>query len=154
MLSVPAEEALSTLTSALAGQPELEEAVRNRWRIRLRGPAAAQHDRVLPEALRAAVDLLTHELPLQTHATSDVNALGERFASPSGPLLLLWCYSSTWRKDIELCKLLAIARQVPGFEERVAAVAADRVIEGPLLDGLGCAPLLGTGAALRLPVNA
>ncbi|HEY3253811.1 MAG TPA: hypothetical protein VGJ91_07680, partial [Polyangiaceae bacterium] len=154
MLSLQAEEAFSTLASSLAGQPELEEAVRDRWRIRLRGSAAAQHDRVLPDALRSAADLLAHELPLQTHTPGDVAALGERFATASGPLLLLWCYASTWRKDVELTKLLAIARAVPGFEERVAAVAADRVIEGPLLDALGCAPLLGTGAALRLPANA
>jgi eukaryotic-like serine/threonine-protein kinase len=154
MLSLPAEEAFSTLTSALVGQPELEEAVRARWRIRLRGSAAAQHDHVLPEALRAAADLLASELPAQTHGASNVNALGERFASASGPLLLLWCYASTWRKDAELAGLLAIARRVPDFEERVAAVAADRVIEGPLLDALGCAPLLGTGAALRQPANA
>ena len=45
MLSVQAEEALTTLATALVGQPELEEAVRDRWRIRLRG-SAAQHDRV------------------------------------------------------------------------------------------------------------
>ncbi|MEI9947959.1 MAG: serine/threonine-protein kinase [Pseudomonadota bacterium] len=154
MLSVPAEEAFSTLATALVGQPELEEAVRDRWRIRLRGSLAVQHDRVLPEALRSAADLLAHELPLQTQTASDVSALAERFASPSGSLLLLWCYASTWRKDVALAKLLAIARTVPGFEERVAAIAADRVIEGPLLDALGCAPLLGTGAALRLPANA
>src|SRR6187402_837231 len=153
MLSLPAEEAFSTLASSLAGQPELEEAVRARWRIRLRASVAAQQDLVLPEALRNAADLLAVELPLQTHSAADVNALGERFASASGPLLLLWCYASTWRKDCQLATLLAIARQVPGFEERVAAVAADRVIEGPLLDALGCVPLLGTGAALRLPAN-
>jgi len=157
MLSVKAEEALTTLATALVGQPELEEAVRDRWRIRLRG-SAGQHDRVLldvlPEALRAAADLLAHELPLQTHSASDVSALGERFASPNGSLLLLWCYASTWRKDAELAKLLAIARAVPGFEERVAVVAAGRVVEGPLLDALGCVPLMGTGAALRQPANA
>ncbi|MEI9936009.1 MAG: serine/threonine-protein kinase [Pseudomonadota bacterium] len=154
MLSVPAEEAFSTLATSLVGQPELEEAVRDRWRTRLRGSAVNLHDRVLPAALRSAADLLAHELPLQTQTASDVSALGERFASPSGSLLLLWCYSSTWRKDAVLADLLAIARKVPGFEERVAAVAADRVVEGPLLDALGCAPLLGTGAALRLPANA
>jgi|GEM_PF-533523 len=154
MLSVQAEEAFSTLATSLVGHPELEEAVRDRWRVRVRGSAAAQHDRKLPDALRAAADLLARELPLQTHAASDVTALAERFASPGGPLLLLWCYASTWRKDAQLAALLARARTVPGFEERVAAVAADRVIEGPLLDALGCVPLLGTGAALRLPANA
>src|SRR6188768_2136781 len=154
MLSVAAEEAFSALATALIGQPELEETVRDRWRIRTRSKAFTQHDRELPEALRRAADLLAQDLPQQTHSASDVAALGERFASASGPLLLLWCYASTWRKDIELAKLLASARAVPGFEERVAAVAAQRVIEGPLLDALECVPLLGTGAALRLPANA
>src|SRR6478735_7807522 len=149
MLSLLAEEAFSTLATALDGQAELEEAVRDRWRIRLRSSATAQNELALPEALRSAADLLAHDLPLQTHTASDVAALGARFASPAGSLLLLWCYASTWRKDVELAKLLGIARAVPGFEERVAAVAADRVIEGPLLDALGCAPLLGTGTALR-----
>ncbi len=93
-------------------------------------------------------------MPLQTQTASNLRALGERFASPSGSLLLLWCYASTWRKDVALAELLALAHALPGFEQRVAAVAADRVIEGPLLDALGCAPLLGTGAALRLPANA
>jgi len=154
MLSVQAEEAFAVLATSLVGQSEFEEAVRDRWRIRLRSSAASQHDLMLPEALRAAADLLQSELPLQTHTANDVNALGERFATPSGALLLLWCYSSTWRKDTELAPLLALARAVPGFEERVAAIAADRVIEGPLLDALGCAPLLGTGSDLRSPANA
>ncbi|HET7539489.1 MAG TPA: serine/threonine-protein kinase [Polyangiaceae bacterium] len=154
MLSAPAEEALSALATALIGQPELEEMVRDRWRIRTRSSALAQRDRTLPEALSRAADLLAQELPLQTHGPSDVSALADRFSSESGPLLLLWCYASTWRKDVELAKLLASARAVPGFQERVAAVAAQRVVEGPLLDALGCVPLLGTGMALRLPANA
>ncbi|HYQ43912.1 MAG TPA: serine/threonine-protein kinase [Polyangiaceae bacterium] len=154
MLSVPAEEALSILANALDGEPELEAAVRDRWRIRVRSSGFPQADHALPEALRSAADLLSRELPLQTHNSADIAALGERFASPSGSLLLLWCYASTWRKDVELAKLLGVARAVPGFEERVAAVAAHRVIEGSLLDALGCVPLLGTGAALRLPANA
>ena len=148
MLSAPAEEAFSTLAASLAGAPELEEAVRDRWRTRLRGSAGG-HEAVLPDALRAAADLLAAELPTQTHSAEDVASLGKHFATPLGPLLLLWCYASTWRKDAQLAALLAIAAKQPGYEERVAAVAADRVIEGPLLDALGCAPLLGSGAALR-----
>src|SRR5205807_826008 len=40
------------------------------------------------------------------------------------------------------------------FRARVAAVARGRVVEGPLLDALACAPLLGTGNELALPENA
>ena len=153
MLSAPAEEAFSTLATSLAGDPELEEAVRDRWRTRVRGSGAGQHEAKLPEALRTAADRLATELPAQTHDASDVRALGARFATPQGALLLLWCYASTWRKDIALAPLLAIARGVSGYEERVAAVAHDRVVEGPLRDALACVTLLGTGTDLRQPHN-
>jgi eukaryotic-like serine/threonine-protein kinase len=152
MLSARAQEAFSTLAASLAGRPELEEAVRDRWRTRARGVAS---DALLEttEELRQATDLLAHELPLQTHDSNEVADLGKRFSGETGPLLLLWCYSTTWRRDTELAALLAIARAVPGYEERVVAVARDRVIEGPLHDALACAPLLGTGKQLALPEN-
>jgi len=153
MLSAPAEEAFSILATSLAGRPELEEAVRDRWRTRVRGGRSSGPELDTPEELRKAADLLAHELPLQTHDVAAVSALGQRFASESGPLLLLWCYSTTWRRDTELAALLGIAARQPGYEERVTAIARDRVIEGPLLDALACAPLLGTGNALRLPEN-
>src|SRR4029077_16726064 len=37
--------------------------------------------------------------------------------------------------------------------ERVRAIARDRVVQGPLVDALGCAPLFGDGACLALPEN-
>ena len=55
---------------------------------------------------------------------------------------------------MRLAPLLARAAPRPELRERVAAVARDRVVEGPLLDALACAPLLGDGAALALPANA
>jgi serine/threonine-protein kinase len=154
MLSAQAEEAFSTLTNSLAGRPEFEEAVRDRWRTRVRGIREPHDELELPEAVRAAADLLAHELPAQTHDEGGVAALGKRFAEESGGLLLLWCYSSVWRRDIALAKLLESAAKVPDFGDRVAAVARDRVIEGPLVDALACVPLLGSGAALGAPENA
>jgi hypothetical protein len=153
MLSAQAEEAFSTLAASLAGRPELEEAVRDRWRTRVRGAAGEGAQRETPEELRKAADLLAHELPLQTHGAEEVAQLGKHFATETGPLLLLWCYSTTWRRDTKLAQLLSIAAKQPGYEERVTAVARDRVIEGPLLDALACAPLLGTGKDFALPEN-
>src|SRR3954465_8297066 len=115
MLSAQAEEAFSTLETSLAGDPELEEAVRDHWRMRVRGSAATAHDAKLPDALRAAADRLAAELPAQTHEPADARALGARFATPQGALLLLWCYASTWRKDASLGPLLAIAASQPGY---------------------------------------
>src|SRR4051812_45511077 len=102
MLSAQADEAFSILASSLVGRPELEEAVRDRWRTRVRGAANEHAELETPEELRKAADLLAHELPLQTHDAAAVAELGKRFASDSGPLLLLWCYSTTWRRDTEL----------------------------------------------------
>src|SRR4051812_1471650 len=138
MLSAPAEEAFSNLAAELVGAPELEEAVRDRWRTRIRGSSSTVHEAELPERLRTAADLLAVELAAQTLHSDDVRALGARFATPQGALLLLWCYASTWRKDVRLAPLLAIAAAEPGYEERVAAVAHDRVVEGPLSDALSC----------------
>ena len=154
MLSAQAEEAFSTLATSLAGAPELEEAVRDRWRTRVRGALGAQHEAEIPEAVRSAADRLASELPSQTHEPESVRALAARFATPQGALLLLWCYASTWRKDVALAPLLSMAAREPGYEERVAAVAHDRVVEGPLRDALACVTLLGTGAQLRSPANA
>ncbi|HEY5376753.1 MAG TPA: hypothetical protein VIK01_23890, partial [Polyangiaceae bacterium] len=154
MLSEPAEEAFSTLATSLVGQPELEEAVRDRWRTRIRGSGSGHPDVALPEPLRAAADLLAHELPTQTLSADSAVALGRHFATPNGPLLLLWCYATTWRRDTELAPLLALAAKQPGFEDRVKVVAGERVVEGPLRDALACVPLLGTGVDLARPENA
>lgn len=151
MLSPQADSAFATLTTSLAGQPELEEAVRDRWRTRVRGSSNEHGELELPAEVRAAADLLAQELPGQTHDVATVAELGQRFAGESGPVLLLWCYSTTWRRDSELSKLLAFAAKQPGYEERVRAVARERVIEGPLLDALGCVPLLGSGTDLARP---
>ncbi len=153
MLSEQAEVAFSTLAASLVGRPELEEAVRDRWRTRVRGASGTQVELELPEDLRAAADLLATDLPTQTHDAAEVDELGKRFVGETGPLLLLWCYATTWRRDTELAKLLSIAGKQPGYEERVTAIARDRVIEGPLFDAFACAPLLGTGKALALPEN-
>ena len=37
--------------------------------------------------------------------------------------------------------------------ERAVAIARERVVEGPLVDALACAPLLGDGVELSLPEN-
>jgi serine/threonine-protein kinase len=50
-------------------------------------------------------------------------------------------------------RLLSRAAET-AFKPRVAAVARGRVLEGPLLDALACAPLLGHGKELKSPENA
>jgi eukaryotic-like serine/threonine-protein kinase len=154
MLSAQVEGALSTLTAALATRPELESEVRVRWRTGGRDGATEHLDANLPEDLRAAADRLGGALPALTVGAGDVAALGKLFAEPAGETLFSWCAASTWRRDAQLAELLTVAAMQPAFRGRVAAVARDRVVEGPLLDALACAPLLGDGLQLALPENA
>lgn len=151
MLPPDVQSAFSTL-APIAADPELEGAARARWREGGRAAAAERLESKLPDELRDAADLLGNTLPALTLA--ETSALAALFAEPSGEVLLSWCSASTWRRDAEIAPLLAAAARKRTFGDWVAAVARERVIEGPLLDALACAPLLGDGAKLSLPENA
>ncbi|HEY4104321.1 MAG TPA: hypothetical protein VGM44_10535, partial [Polyangiaceae bacterium] len=153
MLSAQAHDALATLATSLTERPDLEEAVRGRWRARLRHAVKAQADQELPADVRKAADLLGTELHTLLQGNADIAEIGKVFAEPVGPVLLLWCYSSTWRRDTKMAALLAMAHSLPDFTDRVTEVARQRVVEGPLLDALACAPLLGGGTELGYPIN-
>ncbi|MGH7281393.1 MAG: serine/threonine-protein kinase, partial [Polyangiaceae bacterium] len=76
------------------------------------------------------------------------------FAEDVGEILFAWCEASTWRRDAKIAEYLQAATKQDRFKDRVAAVARARVVEGPLLDALACAPLLGNGNVLLEPQNA
>jgi serine/threonine-protein kinase len=151
MLPPQAQSSLSTLSEFLSSHPELEDAVRARWRPGGRDVGAI--DNRLPDDVRAAADLLGGALPTLTHSEDDDVPLGSVVSGPGGEVLLLWCSASTWRRDAQMAPLLRVAAGEPAFRERVASIVRDRVVEGPMLDALACAPLLGDGTQLTLPVN-
>jgi serine/threonine-protein kinase len=151
MFSPQAEEALTVLMQVLTRQPELEEHVHERWRTR--GGAAGVQGSPLSPDVAAATDALGAGLLELAKSGQDVESLAGPFAAPSAPVLLLWCYASTWRRDIRLSPILTVAAAQPELRERVSAVASGRVLEGPLLDALACAPLIGDGEQLNLPQN-
>jgi serine/threonine-protein kinase len=107
----------------------------------------------LPTDLALAVDRLADELPALTLVEGDVALARKLFAGPLGDPLLMWCAASTWRRDAKLADLLTAAASHTRHTERVRAIARERVVEGPLIDALGCAPLLGDGTRLALPEN-
>jgi len=146
MLPAAVQEAFSTLSAAFA-RPEVRDAVRARWRA-----SSERLDAQLPEDLGVASDVLQSTLPTLTQRDGDVAVLGRLFAERASEVLFSWCTATTWRRDVRMAKLLALAAEA-GFRERVVAVARERVLEGPLLDALACAPLLGDGLALALPAN-
>ncbi len=151
MLPEHVQDALSKLTAALAARPELEDAMRARWHVgSFRGVVEASVE--LPDDVRDAVDVVSAELPPLTYAESDLAALDALLHGPNGSILVSWCGASTWRRDAELAPLLASAAKT-SLVQRVKDVARARVVEGPLLDALSCAPLLGDGDELALPEN-
>src|SRR5580704_8256454 len=156
MLPAPAQRALSTLTAVLAS-PVLAEALRARGRAGGRNGNDRRGEGELPEELRVAADQLAAALPLLTHMETTVTALGALLSAPdpepTGEVLFSWCASSVWRRDVQMGRLLAVAATQPAFRDRVPVVARDRVIEGPLLDALACAPLIGRGEELALAAN-
>jgi len=148
------QEALALVASLLADNPHLEGTVAARFRRAGRLGTVAASEEQLPDAVAAAVERLGSELPPLTVTENDAALLGRQFGEPIGEALLLWCASSTWRRDAKLSELLACAAATGRWPERVLSAARDRVVEGPLVDALGCAPLLGDGTRLALPENA
>jgi eukaryotic-like serine/threonine-protein kinase len=154
MLDAHVEEALSTLMEALADQPGLEGALRARWGAGGHHGAVAPSTGELSDEVAAAADALSSAMPALTRADAAGATVGVLFGEPRGAALFAWCAASTWRRDSSLAPLLVVAAAQPSFRDRVVLVARERVVEGPLLDALACAPLLGDGAALALPENA
>lgn len=153
MIPDEVRDALSRLGEMLQASPELQEGVYARWRRGGRRPGADLSTTPLPEEARTLADSLALSLPPLTQTQADADALGEAFVESYGGVLFLWSAASTWRRDIYLARLLDTAAHC-GWAEEVPSAARARVVEGPLLDALGCAPLLGDGAALTHPDNA
>ncbi|HTQ48537.1 MAG TPA: serine/threonine-protein kinase [Polyangiaceae bacterium] len=149
MLSDKARDALATLTMAIDTLPELEEALGVRWRGGMReGGHFHPAVEITPEQ-RAAADVLAVELPGETRSEAGVERLAELLARPEGRIVLAWCRASAWRRDTRLAPLLGRAAAA-GMADLIMPVARDRVVEGPMLDALSCAPLLGDGSGLSL----
>ena len=151
MLDPKAKEALNRLAAGVADHPGLFDALRTHWQ-----PGARPGDDVtMAPDVKAAANTLSELLPPMTRTDAGVAALGEVFKEDAaGEVLLAWCAASTWRRDAVISKLLSLAAAQKHFRQRAALAARGRVIEGPLLDALACAPLLGDGTVIALPGNA
>ncbi len=146
---VDVRRALSQLALLVAAHPHLEDAAYSRFQAH---PDKAAQDRPLPDEMRVAAALLARELPPLTKSVDACTELASLFGEPAGDVVLAWCAASTWRRDAQLAPIL-----YAGIESTVSAriidIARARVVEGPLMDALACAPLLGTNHELVLPVN-
>ncbi|HEX8794428.1 MAG TPA: serine/threonine-protein kinase [Polyangiaceae bacterium] len=149
MLSDKARDALATLTTAIDTNPELEEALGVRWRGGMREGGHVHHVVEITMEQREAADVLAAELPGETRSDLGAADLVEMLAKPGGRVILAWIRASAWRRDTRIAPLLKRAAAA-GMAERITPAARDRVVEGPMLDALACAPLLGDGSVLSL----
>jgi serine/threonine-protein kinase len=150
MLSAQLQTALAALTASMASFPELEEALGVRWRGGNREGGQFHLAVEITAEQRAAADAVAAELPALSRSDAGVASLGEILASPEGAVVLAWCAASAWRRDVRMAPLLSVAAR-KGLGAKAATVARGRVVEGPFMDALACAPLIGDGAALSSP---
>ena len=147
MLPEKVQGELATLTAAARESPALFARLHARWR-------RADTEAELEEAVRSAADALDEVLPGLTQSESGRAALAKLFGEPPGEIVLTWCAASGARRDARMAELLKAAAARPASRDFAVAAARDRILEGPLLDALGCAPLLGRGDCFLLPENA
>lgn len=152
MLSAPAQEALSILTTALSEHPELGSAVRTRW---LGGSRTLTGEQAcaLADEVRLAADRVAEAFATESYSADGVRTLTALFSEPKGELLFTWCAASTWRTDANLAEILARAAETSPYAARTPKIARARIVEGPLLDALRCVPLLGRGEDFAKPEN-
>src|SRR4051812_9052336 len=94
--------------------------------------------------LELGEDALGELVPALTRSADDLAALGALFAAAdgdaadarAGDAVLAWLSQNAWRADADLAPVLALAAAQPRFHDRVAPLARDRVVEGPLVDAL------------------
>lgn len=172
MLSDQLQGVLSKLTEPLA-IAEIRDIVCDRWRggdlgrtretgenfesgsvdaVREDGIAVGSNTELSDEQI-AAAELVASILPSLTQSNEHVAELGALFAEPAGEVIFAWCTANIKRRDARLAPLLELAGSHDAFRDRVPAVARQRVVEGPLLDALACAPLVGGGVELSMPIN-
>ncbi len=153
MLSTRTTDALGSIAMTLGRNPSLEDALRHRFGHRVQVSKAESIDLEIPEELGKIVDHVSGELQTLARSTEGIAELERIIEGSLGETLLVWCHANTTNRNITLSRLLESAAKQPNLRERAIAVARERVIRGPLVDALYCAPLLGDGAQLRLPEN-
>jgi tRNA A-37 threonylcarbamoyl transferase component Bud32 len=143
MLPHELTESVQALAAYLAAI-DATEALMAYWRT----PAAGSD---LPSRVRAAADVLDRTLPELSHTPDGASSLAQLFDDRAGVVLLVWCVASATRSDTRVAPMLQAAAKHEVMAELVPTAALARVLEGPLVDALRCAPLAGSGQWLANP---
>lgn len=149
MLAPAVRDAFARLTQYFqAGEDpaEARAALLAYWR----GPQYEGPEHKLASEVEPAADVLDRALPALTRSNNGTQELVALLAEPAGEALYLWLMSVADRRDVRLAPLLQLATQSELWRDRIPDVADARVLEGPLVDALACAPLTGPAQQLSL----
>ncbi len=142
MIAPRIHEAIATIAGSFDTLPGVDDELSARWRDGVPGD--------LPRDVRKAADDLHAEL--LALIDEDVEAVAPLFTGATSEVMFVWCAANTWRAELPFARLLRLAPKE--HRARVANIARRRVVEGPLVDALRCAPLIGEGEELASPDNA
>ncbi len=148
MLPSKVEQTLATLSLALIEDHDAQEALVAWWRFRSADAAQA-----LGPALVAAADALDKALPALTRSGHAQDRLGPLLRDQRADVFLAWMRSSVARSDVRMAPLLGAAKKVQEHRAEAVEIARDRVVQGPLVDSLCCAPLVGNGSDFQAKEN-
>ncbi len=154
MLSRTFLDALDRMAATMAGQAEMQVELAQRWSGASAWVHGEQRPSVIPPNMNGTADGVASELKNLLSAESDVSDVRELMSEGRGLVLLTWCGAQMQNCNVQMASALAAAADHPSWHARVPALARERVVKGPLLDALRCAPLIGDGERLALPENA
>jgi serine/threonine-protein kinase len=149
MLAPTVREAFARLTQYLQTHSDPSEA-RAALLAYWRGPLHESSKHKLATDYQPAADVLDRALPALSRSNNGTQELAALLHESTGETLFLWLMSVAARRDVRLAPLLQLASQVEPWKDRVPDVADARVLEGPLIDALACAPLAGPARQLSL----
>src|SRR6187549_2747662 len=147
MIPTKVEETLTTLALAFAEDESLRDQLPLVWEGVISAPAS------MPRAVSEAAEALDRALPAPTRSGQALERLGPLLGDQRSDIFLSWLGAVVARPDVRLAPLLGLAKKSPSHQKRADQLLRRRVVEGPLVDALCCATILGPGSEFAKPEN-
>jgi eukaryotic-like serine/threonine-protein kinase len=153
MLSRTFLDALDRMAASLGEHAEMQAELALRWSEASAWAEGGPRQSVIPPDMNNTADGVAGEFKKLFSSECDIAVVRELMTEARGLVLLTWCGAQMQNCNVQMATVLAVAANNPDWHALVPTLARERVIKGPLLDALRCAPLIGDGGQLSLPVN-
>ena len=148
MIPTKVEETLTTLALAFAE----DEALRDTLPLVWEGGGALPPSGISRE-LADAAEALDRALPALTRSGQALDRLGPLLGDQRADVFLSWLGAVVARADVRLAPLLGLAKKSSTHSRRAEQILRRRIVEGPLVDALSCATILGPGSEFSKAEN-